>query len=161
MESTQPMAHEPGTDVVRTDVVRTAVAVGAFTLGLMLVGTYVRTPLNGDTWEVSAGRHGLGVLPLLVGFAVLGSAVVFGAVVRRAAARPAERTGYRALVLALSGAATIVVFWTGLPVVLAAGAAVLARSSHARTGRWSPPAMTAAVLAGVTLLMAGWLAFAG
>lgn len=159
MESTKPMPMPmpKGSD----NALRTAVAVAAVALVVMLVGTYVRTPLNGDTWDVSADRHGLGVLPLLVAFAALGSAVVFGVVVRRAAARPAERTGPRALLLAVLGAATIVVFWTGLPVVLAAGAAVLARSSHARTGRWSPPAVTAAVLAGVTLLMAGWLAFVG
>jgi len=159
VESTKPMPMPmpKGSD----NALRTAVAVAAVALVVMLVGTYVRTPLNGDTWDVSADRHGLGVLPLLVAFAALGSAVVFGVVVRRAAARPAERTGPRALLLAVLGAATIVVFWTGLPVVLAAGAAVLARSSHARTGRWSPPAVTAAVLAGVTLLMAGRLAFVG
>ena len=159
MESTKPMPMPmpKGSD----NALRTAVAVAAVALVVMLVGTYVRTPLNGDTWDVSADRHGLGVLPLLVAFAALGSAVVFGVVVRRAAARPVERTGPRALLLAVLGAATIVVFWTGLPVVLAAGAAVLARSSHARTGRWSPPAVTAAVLAGVTLLMAGRLAFVG
>lgn len=157
MESTKPMPMPKGSD----NVMRTAVAVAAVALGVMLVGTYVRTPLKGDTWDVSASQHGLGVLPLLVAFAVLGSAVVFGVVVRRATARPAERTGLRALLLAVLGAATIVVFWTGLPVILAAGAAVLARSSHTRTGRWSPPAVTAAVLAGVTLLMAVRLAFTG
>jgi len=157
VESTKPMPMPKESD----NVMRTAVAVAAVALGVMLVGTYVRTPLNGDTWDVSTSHHGLGVLPLLVAFAALGSAVVFGVVVRRAAARPAERTGLRALLVAVLGAATIVVFWTGLPVILAAGAAVLARSSHTRTGRWSPRAVTAAVLAGVTLLMAGWLAFAG
>ncbi|WP_329124039.1 hypothetical protein [Streptomyces sp. NBC_01465] len=141
--------------------IRTTVAVAVAALGVMLVGTYVSTPLKGDTWDVSADQHGLGTLPLLVAFAVLGSAVVFGVAVRRAAARPAERTGLRALLLAVLGAAAIVVFWTGLPVVLAAGAAVLARSSHTRTGRWTLPTVTAAVLAGATLLMAGWLALAG
>ena len=159
MESTKPMPMPMPKE--SDNVLRTAVAVAAVALGVMLVGTYVSTPLNGDTWDVSTSHHGLGDLPLLVAFAVLGSAVVFGVVVRRAAARPAERTGLRALLVAVLGAATIVVFWTGLPVVLAAGAAVLARSSHARTGRWSPPAVTAAVLAGVTLLMAGRLAFVG
>ncbi|WP_329251702.1 hypothetical protein OG223_22975 [Streptomyces sp. NBC_01478] len=159
MESTKPMPMPMPKE--SDNVMRTAVAVAAVALGVMLVGTYVSTPLNGDTWDVSTSHHGLGDLPLLVAFAVLGSAVVFGVAVRRAAARPAERTGLRALLVAVLGAATTVVFWTGLPVILAAGAAVLARSSHARTGRWSPPAVTAAVLAGVTLLMAGWLALAG
>ena len=157
MESTKLTQMPEGSD----NVMRKAAAVAAVAFGVTLICTYVNTPMKGDTWDVSAEQHGLGVLPLLVAFAALGSAVVFGVAVRRAAARPAERTGPSALLLAVLGAATTVVFWTGLPVVLAAGAVFLARSSRVRTGRWSPSAGAAAVLAAVTLLMEGWLAFTG
>ncbi|MFF4058819.1 hypothetical protein ACFYZ8_23040 [Streptomyces sp. NPDC001668] len=67
----------------------------------------------------------------------------------------------RALVPALLGVAAVVVFWTGLPVVPAVGAAVLARFSRVRTGRWGPCAVTAAAPAAVTPASAGWPALAG
>ena len=134
-------------------------AAGTGGLVLMLIGTYVNTPFRGR-FAADWGLEGdLSELPVLVGFAAAGAAVVFGAVVRPGLRAP--EPGRRAVVLAVVGALSLLVFWTGLPVVLAAGAGVLALASRERSVRPLPSAAAALALAALTALGAVVLAFSG
>ncbi len=136
-----------------------AAAAGTGGLVLMLIGTYVNTPFRGR-FAAEWGLEGdLSELPVLVGFAAAGAVVVFGAVVRPGLRAPEPER--RAMALAVVGALSLLVFWTGLPVVLAAGASVLALASRERSVR--PPRSAAAVLAlaALTALGAVVLAFSG
>jgi uncharacterized membrane protein len=99
-------------------------------------------------------------LPVLVGFAAVGSAVVFGAVVRPGLRASAQDQGRRAVILAVVGALALSVFWTGLPVVLAAGASVLAVESRKRPGK-RHSATVALALAVLTAVAAVFIAFTG
>lgn len=138
-----------------------AAAAGTAGLVLMLIGTYVNTPYRGR-FAADWGLEGeLSELPVLVGFAAVGAAVVFGAAVRpvlRAEEHVQER---RAVVLAAVGALSLLVFWTGLPVVLAAGAGLLALRSRERSGRTTRSAALTLALAGTTALAAVVIAFTG
>jgi hypothetical protein len=139
-----------------------AVAAGTVALVLMLIGTYVHTPYKAKgpgEWGLST--QDLNQLPLLVGFAIVGAAVVFGVVVARALRTAPQRTARRSLILASVGVVSIVVFWTGLPVILAAGAATLALDARRRLGRLPGTAIAALVLAALITVSAVWLAFTG
>jgi hypothetical protein len=143
----------------------TALATGAYALVLVLVGTFIDTPWRDQgsgEWQLNTAGHSLIELPIILGFVVVGVAVVFGVVVRRGLLRPAERTAARALVVALIGVAAVVVFWTGLPVVLAGAAAVLAADARARLER-HPSAIVRITLGIAALLVvaATWLAVTG
>jgi hypothetical protein len=129
----------------------------------MLIGTYLDTPFkNYGSGEWGFGdEHDLIELPLLVAFAVAGSAVVFGVVVLRGMRATPDRAARRALAVAVAGVASIVVFWTGLPVVLAAGAATLAFDARERLGRFPRTALAAVTLSALIALAAVWAAFAG
>jgi hypothetical protein len=132
-------------------------------LSCTLVGQFVETP-----WKSGAGRWGVdtsggggwGGLALLVALVAVGALLV-GLATSRARRVAPERTARRALVLAALGVVTIVVFWTGLPPVLAAGAAGLALDSRSRLGRF--PAAGAVALGLAVLIVAGavYLAFTG
>jgi hypothetical protein len=56
---------------------------------------------------------------------------------------------------------SIVAFWTGLPVILAAGAATLAVDARRRLGRLPGIAIVALVLVALITVTAVWLAFTG
>ena len=142
----------------------TAVAAGTVALLLMLIGTYVHTPYKAKgpgEWGLST--QDLNQVPLLVGFAVVGAAVVFGVVVARGLRTAPQRTARRSLIVASVGVVSIVVFWTGLPVILAAGATTLALDLDARhrLGRLPGTAIAALVLATLITVSAVWLAFTG
>ena len=132
-------------------------------LGCALVGAFVDTPWKsgaGD-WGVDAsGSGGWGGLALLVAIVAVGTVLV-GLATGRARALDSGRTARRALVLAVLGVVSIAVFWTGLPPVLAGGAAGLALDSRRRLGRLP---VTGAVALGLAVLIAAgavYLAFAG
>jgi hypothetical protein len=138
-----------------------AVAAGTVALTLMLIGTYLHTPYKAKgpgEWGLST--QDLNQVPLLIGFAVVGAAVVFGVVVARGLHTAPQRTARRSLIIAGVGVVSIAVFWTGLPVILAAGAATLALDARRRLG---PPgtAIAALVLAALITVSAVWLAFTG
>lgn len=138
-----------------------AVAAGTVALGLMLIGTYVHTPYKAKgpgEWGLSS--QDLNQMPLLVGFAIVGAAVVFGVVVARGLRTAPQRTARRSLIIASVGVVSIVAFWTGLPVILAAGAATLALDAR-RLGRLPGTAIAALVLATLITVSAVWLAFTG
>ena len=65
------------------------------------------------------------------------------------------------MVLAVLGAVAIVVFWTGIPAVLAGGATGLAVDARRRLVRLPAPAAVALTLAVLTAASVVWLAFAG
>jgi hypothetical protein len=131
-------------------------------LGCTLVGQYVQTPWRNDSgWGVDfADGGGWTTFLVLVAFVVVALLVV-GFATDRARAVPPERTARRALVLAVLGAVTIAVFWTGVPSVLAGGAAGLAVDARRRLGRFPTPAVVAVVLTALTVASAVYLAFTG
>jgi hypothetical protein len=139
-----------------------ATAAGAVVgLGCGLVGQYVETPwrAGSDSWGIAFDDHGgWAALGALLGFVVVGLVAV---TVFATAARAVEprRTARRAVGLAVGGALTLAVYWSGLPALLAAGALGLALDARARQGRTSLPTATALVLAVLTIVAAVWLAF--
>jgi len=141
------------------------IAVGAACAGLALtlVGTYVSTPWRSPgpgTWGLDTGDRSVGELLLLIGFAAIGAIVVFG-VVARALRRDAGAVAKYSLGLAVCAVLSIAVFWTGLPVILAAGAAVLAletRRSHEGRGRMTGIALG---LSSLVCIFATFIAFTG
>jgi hypothetical protein len=142
-----------------------AVAAGVAALLLMLIGTYLDTPYkakgSGEWRLTTTATQDLDQLPGLVGFAIVGAAVVFGVVVTRGLRVAPQQTARRSLIVAGVGVVSIVVFWTGLPVVLAAGAATLALDARRRLGRLPGAGTAALVLAAIVTVTAVWLAFAG
>jgi hypothetical protein len=142
-----------------------AVAAGVAALLLMLVGTYLDTPFRaygpGEWGLTTTASQDLDQLPLLVAFALVGAAVVFGVVVARGLRVAPQQTARRSLIVAGVGVLSMVAFWTGLPVVLAAGAATLALDARRRLGRLPGTGTAALVLAALITVTAIWLAFTG
>jgi hypothetical protein len=139
-----------------------AIAAGMVALLLMLIGTYVQTPykaMGPGEWGFST--QDLNLAPLLVAFAAVGVAVVFGVVVVRGLRVAPQQTVRRSLIVAGVGVLSILAFWTGLPVALAAGAATLALDARRRLGRLPGTAIAALVLAALITVTAVWLAFTG
>ena len=132
-------------------------------LGCTLVGQFVDTPWKSgsDEWGVdTSDGGGWGGLAVLVACVVVGLVLV-GLATARARAQAPERTARWALVLAGLGVLAIAVFWTGLPSILAGGAAGLAVDARRRLGRLPAPGAVAVVLAVLTVAVAVYLAFAG
>jgi len=132
-------------------------------LGCTLVGQFVQTPWKSDRarWGVDfAGNGGWTTLLVLVAFVVVATMVV-GLATDRARAVPPERAARRALVLAVLGAVTIAAFWTGVPAVLAGGAAGLALGTRRELGRLTAPAAVALAVVVLTVASAVYLAFTG
>ncbi|RFU19785.1 hypothetical protein [Geodermatophilus marinus] len=132
-------------------------------LACALVGQFVSTPWKAGSggWGIDlAGGGGWAGLALLVAFVAV-ALVLVALATARARAVPPERTARRAAVLATLGALSVLVFWTGLPAVLAGGAVGLSVDVRRRTGALPPVAAVAATLAAVTVAGAVWLAFTG
>jgi len=89
-----------------------AVAAALAALALMLIGTYVHTPYKAKgpgEWGLST--QDLNQVPLLIGFVIVGAAVVFGVVVVTRGLRTApQRTARRSLIVAGVGVVSIAVF---------------------------------------------------
>lgn len=141
-----------------------AIAAGAAGLLCALVGTYLDTPyhlMGAKRWGLNFTNRTAGELVILIGFAVVGTAAVFGVVVRAGLRREPQRIAVYSLVLALIGAASLLAFWSGLPAILAVGSAVMALSARRRLGRLPAPAALALVAAALTVVAAIGLAFTG
>lgn len=91
---------------------------------------------------------------ILIGVVGLFTAAVFGLVVRTATTASADRRG---LVLALVGVPSVIAFWAGLPIILAAAAACCALAS----GRPSRLGIVTLTLATFLFGFGTWLALAG
>jgi hypothetical protein len=109
---------------------------------------------------VAGGEPGAGRLEWLVAVAITlaGAIVVFGLVAT--VVTPAN-AGTCALGFGLLGLGSLVVFWSGLPAVLAFGALACGAVERYDRGRLSAPSMTAATLAALTIGFAVWLAAYG
>jgi hypothetical protein len=133
-------------------------------LGCTLAGTYAETPWKDSgagEWSVGFGSNGGWVaLAALVAFTAVGALLV-GLATAQARTVPPGRTARRALVLAGLGAVTIVVFWTGMPAILAGGSAGLALDVRRRLGRTPTPAAVAITVAALTAAAAVYLAVTG
>jgi hypothetical protein len=139
------------------------VAGAGIALGCTLVSQFVETPwkYGSDGWGVDpSGGGGWVGLGLLVVFVAVGLVLV-GLATARARGLEPGRTARRALVLAVLGGVTIVVFWTGLPPVLAGGAVGLAVDSRRQLGRLPATGAVALGLAVLIVACAVYLAFTG
>jgi fumarate reductase subunit D len=148
----------------RRSWIRPAAVAAAAALVLTLIGTYLDTPFRSSgpqTWGIATGGRSIVELVLLVLFALAGAALVFGLIVRLALREQPARTAVVAMVTAIIGVLTIIVFWTGLPAIFAIAAVLLASNARRRLG-YSPVAATVAfVLALVTIAGAIGIAFTG
>jgi hypothetical protein len=135
----------------------------AIALGSTLTGQYVETPWKSGSgeWAVHfTGNGGWAGLALLAAFVAV-ALVLVGLATARARALPPARTARRALVLAVLGAVTLAVFWTGAPAVLAGGATGLALDVRRRSGRLPGSAAATVALAVLTVAAAVSLAVTG
>jgi hypothetical protein len=132
-------------------------------LGCTLAGSYLETPWKsgpGD-WGVGfAANGGWTTLAVLLAFAAT-ALVVVGMAARRARDLPPERAARRALLFAGLGVVALVVFWTGIPPVLAAAAAGLALDARSRQARMPAAAAVAVCVAILVGAAAIYLAFTG
>lgn len=116
----------------------------------------------GTFWDLTDNESGeggsVGEYLTVVGIIVVVTTIVFGLV-----ARNAERgnPGRRALVLGVLAAASIVVFWAGLPTVLAAGAAACALTERDQSRSFSTASVAALSLAAIATAAAVVLAITG
>ncbi len=91
-------------------------------------------------------EHSLRTWLVVLAISVVGAAIVFWGIVPRV-----DRFGRGALILAVVGALSLVVFWTGLPPIFAGGAALLALAARER-GAETGMASAALVLAALTVV---------
>jgi hypothetical protein len=141
-----------------------AVAAGATGLLCTLIGTYFDTPyhvMGPKRWGLNFTDRHIGEFLILIGFAVLGAAVIFGVVVRTSLRREPDRTARYSLIVAIIGAGSLLVFWSGLPAILAAGAVIMADDARTRLGRAPKSAVIAMGIAALTVIAAVWIAFTG
>jgi hypothetical protein len=132
-------------------------------VGCTLVGAYVDTPWKSGTgtWGVDfAGNGGWGTLAVLIALAALAVGLT-GLGTARARAVAPQGTAQRALILACLGAVALAIFYTGAPAILAGGASGLALDARRRLDRLPASAAVALVLAGLTAVVALYLAFTG
>ena len=102
--------------------------------------------------------HSFGDYAIVLGIAAVAAVIVFGLVVRTAADGV---PGRRSAILGVVAVVSIVVFWAGLPAVLAAGAIATALLDRDKTGRFGNASKAGLALAGLALVAAVVLAFIG
>jgi hypothetical protein len=116
-------------------------------IGLAAISTALGTFFDITGNDSSSGNgNAMGEYLVTLGIIVVITAIVFGLVVRTASARNA---GTRSLVLGILAVPSLVLFWAGLPCVLAAGAAACALASRTDAGQFTTRGKVAMVLAGV------------
>jgi hypothetical protein len=124
-------------------------------------GTSTVLTAVGTFWDLTGndkGGNDIGEFLPIVGIIGISTAIVFGLVVRPARPATAAR---RAVIVGVLALVSLVVFWSGLPAVLAAGAASLALQSQAATGRLGTEAKSALALSVVAAALAVAAAVAG
>lgn len=119
---------------------------------LTAFGTF--TNLAGEAEE---GGHTAGEYLVVAGMIALGALIVFGLVAK--AVTPSNAGGF-ALAFGVVGLLSVLVFWTGLPAVLAAGA-VASAAVDRRSGAMSGTAKVGVALAVTVLTLAVFAAIFG
>lgn len=80
---------------------------------------------------------------------------------RRALAGTPRRLARTALGLGIAAAATVIVFWTGWPLVFGAVATVLGLEHRRRVGSFAPAAVAATALGSLALLVSAYICVTG
>jgi hypothetical protein len=122
------------------------------------IGVALILTAMGTFWDLtdneSGTEYGVTEYAITSGIILVAAALVFGLVVRTATQRSAPR---RAVILAVLGLLSVLFFWTGLPMVFAAGAlATVQRSASTSTSTW-----VVVALATITTGLAIFAAIAG
>ena len=146
-------AAHPSTRGLVVTPVLFAVVGAALSVALTGYGTFKEDNLPGDlpVWL-------FGNLPIIAVATVL----VFAVFVRRGLRhRDPAAIARTSLVLAMLAVATIVVFFSGLPSVLAAGALCTAVAARTRAGGWTAVPGVAVALSAVAVALAAVLAITG
>lgn len=116
----------------------------------------------GTFWDLTddeSGReHSVGEYLFVLGIAAIALAITFGLVVRTAAA---GNPGRRSLVLGIVAFLSNVVFWAGIPSVLAAGAVACALIQKDKDQSYSTGSKVGLALSALTVAAALWLAVTG
>jgi hypothetical protein len=130
-----------------TDQSRTSARLVPAALGT--VAAAIALDALGTFGDGSGGsEHGASEFLAIAGVIVVASAIVFGLVVPRLA--DSKRAGGVGLGLSIAGLVLVLVFWSGLPPVLAVGGILLGTAARSR-GRGG--AATAAIAVGVLALV--------
>ena len=146
-------ATHPSTRSLAATPALFAVAGAALSVALTGYGTFKEDNLSGDlpVWL-------FGNLPIIAAATVLVFAVFVRRALRHRDPAPVARTS---LVLAMLAVATIVVFFSGLPCVFAAGALCTALAARERAGAWTAVPGVAVALSAVAVALAVVLAIIG
>jgi predicted membrane protein len=112
----------------------------------------------GTFYDNEETGHTLSEWLIVLGIIAVGAAVVFGLVVRTA---PTGDPARRSLVLAVVALVSGLVFWTGLPVVLAVGAIACALVARDVRGRFDTIPAVAVALSALVIVAVAVLAFTG
>lgn len=130
-----------------------AVVAGAvLSAALSAVGSFT------DLTDNSTAEHSVGQYLVTVGVIAVAALVVIATAGKGGSGR---RPGRAAVLHGVIGLLTIVLFWTGLPPVLAAGAIACALAERDRLGSFGGGSGTGLALAGLTLTAASVLAVVG
>lgn len=125
--------HAPSTRITGDSQTATWPVLAAAGAGLSALLTALGTFVDFNNND-HGGHDGIGAYLGVVGVIAVAAALVFGLVVRTATVHNAGRRG---LVLAVLALITDVVFWSGLPCVLAAGAIACALTGRDAAGRFT------------------------
>jgi hypothetical protein len=112
----------------RTSIAPAAAVSAVIAAALAAWGTFGHE--SGAVHAVEEGGDGVGEYLVVLAIIAVGALAVFGWAVPRSAGSPAA--GRTALVLGVLGVLSIAAFWSGLPPVLATGAAVLGWTARDR-----------------------------
>lgn len=115
----------------------------------------------GTFWDANgndSGDHKASDWFITVGIIAVAAALVYGLVVRTA---DTGNPGRRALVLGIVAVPTVVVFWSGVPMVLVSAAMACALLEKDKRGSFGTGSKTALVLSALVTACAVTLAFMG
>jgi hypothetical protein len=137
---------------------------GTVAAGLAGAVVYGLAFTAGEVFDLNAGSDDSGFAWSELWFYVISPlvAVVLAAWLgRRALAGMPQSLARTAVGLAVAAAVTVVVFWTGWPLVFGAVAVLLGIEHRRRLGSFAPPAVVATALGSVALLVSAYFCVTG
>ena len=124
------------------------------------VGVAIVLTALGTFWDLTGNEpdstQGWEEFLPVIGVILVAAAIVFGLAVR-----PGPQAGTRAIVLAVLSVLSLVVFWSGLPAVLAAGSVANAVAARGSDGALTSLAKASIGISAVALALAVAAAIAG